>query len=678
MHAGAPSLVLVPEPTVIDPPPPPEPEAALAQAQERLRAAEALAARLLDLQDELGDVYFRMRVPCGTFTHVAPSVERFFGVPAERFLDQPLFIRELIGAEDRLLFDQLWAEICRGRVPRNLEYRLPLADGGERWVRQAHRLVRDAAGEVVALEGVARDITDARRATAALFEEKEQLLTTLESIADGVIATDASGRITLMNPEAERLTGWSWTEAEGRPLGEVYRVEPEHELDVRPDLVFTVVATGEVVKPSGAVMLRRSDGTERLLDELAAPIRDAEDEIVGVVIVFRDETAHRRMEEQTLRSQKLEALGVLAGGLAHDFNNILTGVMGNVSLALRQIPEEHPTRERLVEAERALGRARGLTQQLLTFARGGSPVMRPTSISELVEEAVSFALAGSDVGFELELPDDLWAVEVDDGQIGRVLQNLVLNAEEAMPDGGTILVRVDNRAMGPGNDHSLLEGRYVRISVRDHGVGIDPEQLPRIFEPYFTTKDHGSGLGLSVCYSIVNRHQGALVVESEPDAGSTFFVYLPAAELDVEEVSDVVQAPLTGTGRVLVVDDEEMVRDVASAMLTHLGYRPSTVADGAAAVELYSREAEAGRPFDAVIMDLTIPGGMGGQEAVRWLLSMDPDVRCIVSSGYSDDPVMADHRAWGFRGVMRKPYRVEDLARALQAVLVEPLCAGEE
>ena len=654
-------------------------EEALRRAERRAAEAEARLENLQALRAELGHVHLRYALPDGRITEISSAAERLFGIAAERVLARPHSIPELLRAGDPECFDQLWQDVCRGMVPTSTELRLSLEGGEERWILLAQRAVRDASGALVAVEGLARDITATRLATAALFEEKEQLLTTLEAIADGVIATDAAGRITLMNPEAERLVGWSWPEAEGRPLHEVYRVLTESDHQPRRDLVQLVVSGGEAVSPPGWALLVRPDGSERLVDEMAAPIRDAEDRIVGVVLVFRDETAQRRLEEQTLRSQKLEALGVLAGGIAHDFNNILTGVLGNVSLALLQLPGGSATHAHLGEAERALGRARGLTQQLLTFARGGSPVMRPTSVGELVRDSVSFALAGSDVGCKLELPDDLWAVEVDDAQISRVVQNLILNGEEAMPDGGTIRVRVTNRSMGPGNDHSLLEGRYVRISVQDHGVGIAPEQLPRIFEPYYTTKRQGSGLGLSVCYSIVDRHHGALVVESEPGAGATFFVYLPAASEELEQVVVAAHEPVSGTGRVLVMDDEAMVRDVATAMLTHLGYQPEAVADGAAAVEAYSREADAGRPYDVVLMDLTIPGGMGGQEAVKWLLSMDPDARCIVSSGYSDDPVMADHRAWGFRGVVRKPYSVDDLACALQAVLMEPLVpVGEE
>jgi two-component system cell cycle sensor histidine kinase/response regulator CckA len=658
---------------VIETPTREELEAALARAEERARVAEARLDHLQALRAELGHVRFRLTVPEGRVVEISSASERLFGVPAERVLSGSHHVRELLRFTDDAQFDGFWYGLCEGLAPRSFEHGFTLESGEDRWILLANWPVRDASGALVALECLARDVTAARRATAALFEEKEQLLTTLESIADGVIATDAAGCVTLMNPEAERLTGWSWDEAQGLALHEVYQVVTELGHEQRQDLVQQVIESGEVVNPFGGAVLLRPDGGERLLDELAAPIRDSEDQIVGVVLVFRDQTAQRRVEEQTLRSQKLEALGVLAGGIAHDFNNILTGVMGNVSLALRQLPEGEPTAEWLGEAERALERARGLTQQLLTFARGGSPILRAMPVEELVRDSVSFALAGSDVGCQIDLDADLWPVEVDEAQISRVFQNLVLNAEEAMPDGGTIRVRVSNRTMGPGNDHSLLEGRYVRISVEDHGVGMEASLLPRIFEPYFTTKDHGSGLGLSVCYSIVNRHRGALVVESEPDLGTTFFVYLPAASEDVEEISEHHQVALPGTGRVLIMDDEAMVRDVASAMLRYLGYEPVSVSDGAAAVDLYSREAEAGRPFDVVLMDLTIPGGMGGQEAVKWLLSMDPDARCIVSSGYSDDPVMADHRAWGFRGVMHKPYRLDDLARALQAVLMDPL-----
>ncbi len=646
-------------------------EAALSRAEARIVEFEGRLERLYQVLEELGDVPFAVTVPEGRFLQVGAAARHVFGVPPERFLETPRLVRELLSESDRVRFDKLWERLQRGEVASPIEYRIPDARGEEHWVRQAHRQVFDAQRRVVGLEGVSRDVTATRRATEALFEEKEQLLTTLESIADGVIATDVEGRITLMNTVAERLTGWSWEDADGRPLCEVYPVIREPDRTPRRDLVQRVVESSETVRPGCSVILVCPDGSERLLDEIAAPIVDASEQVAGVVLVFRDETAHRRLEEQTLRNQKLEALGVLAGGIAHDFNNILTGVMGNVSLALLQLSDATPARTRLEEAERALQRAQGLTQQLLTFARGGTPVLQPVSVGVLVREAVSFALAGSNVGSQLVVPDDLWPVEVDEAQIGRVLHNLVLNAEEAMPDGGTVLVRVSNRPMGPGNDHQLREGRYVRISVRDHGQGIDPQVLPRIFEPYFTTKTHGSGLGLSVCYSIVNSHQGALVVEAEPGKGSCFFVYLPAGDLFVEEVPTALPTLVGGTGRVLVVDDEEMVLSVAAAMLEHLGYEPVTVSDGVAAIERYGRDADAGKPFDAVIMDLTIPGGIGGQEAVQWLLSIDPDLRCIVSSGYSDDPIMADFRRWGFRGVMRKPYRMEELARALEAVLGE-------
>ncbi len=637
----------------------------------RVRQLEQRQSRLLLLLDDLDQVPLRLAVPDGRFLHVGGAAPRVLGLTAEQLTERRRRVHDLLPPADREWFDEIWAAVLAGEVPGTVEFRFLGPGGDERWILLSLRGVRDDDGTVYEVEGICRDTTAVHRATDAIFAEKEQLLTTLESIADGVIATDAQGVITLMNPEAERLTGWTWEEALGRPLVDVYQVVEEPGGPPRPSLSEAVLIDGEILPPSEPVLLMLPDGGERLVTEVASPIRGAGEQVTGMVVVFRDETVKRRMAEEAQRTQKLEAVGVLAGGIAHDFNNILTAVLGNVSLVRLRLCEDETTVPLLGEAERALERARGLTHQLLTFARGGSPVLRPTSVGDLVRESLAFSLAGSNVACHLEIPDDLWPAELDEAQVGRVLQNLALNAEEAMSDGGTLRVGVLNKVLGPGNTHGVLPGRYLRISVEDHGVGIDPELLERIFEPYFTTKPAGSGLGLSVCHSIVEQHHGAMVVESTPGLGTVFFVYLPASEGSLVEADPLGPDVLQGTGRVLVVDDESMLRDVACAMLEHLGFEAEAVADGAAAVDLFGRAITAGRPFDAVVMDLTIPGGMGGREAVQWLRSIDPDVRCIVSSGYSDDPVMADHRRWGFRGMVRKPYRVEDLARALHAAIGE-------
>ncbi|MGC8839485.1 MAG: CHASE4 domain-containing protein [Anaerolineae bacterium] len=386
-------------------------------------------------------------------------------------------------------------------------------------------------------------------------------------------------------------------------------------------------------------------------------------------VFIRDITERRRLEEEQQRVRQLESIGVLAGGIAHDFNNLLTGILGNVSLAKLYVAQQEEVREVLEKAERACFRARDLTQQLLTFARGGAPVRRLTSLVDLVRESAEFVLRGSSVRAEFAIPPDLWAVEADEGQLSQVVQNLVLNARQAMPQGGVVRVACANVVLDSPSPLPLPAGRYVRISVQDTGIGNPQEHLPRIFDPYFTTKQEGHGLGLATAFSIVRRHGGHITVESELGKGSRFDVYLPASEKPAPRREDT-REPLRGQGRVLVMDDGEMVRGALRAMLESLGYEVALARDGAEALEQYRAARDAGRPFHAVVLDLTVPGGMGGKEAAQELLRLDPEARLIVSSGYSNDPVLSEHTRYGFRGVLPKPFRLDDLARVLREVLV--------
>jgi nitrogen-specific signal transduction histidine kinase/CheY-like chemotaxis protein len=388
---------------------------------------------------------------------------------------------------------------------------------------------------------------------------------------------------------------------------------------------------------------------------------------VGVVLVFRDQTEQRRLEEEAQKVQRLESLGILAGGIAHDFNNLLTGISGNVSLARVTLPPSEPAVARLVEAEKAVVRARDLTQQLLTFSKGGAPVRKTASIGEVILDSVGFALTGSAARCEVSVPDDLWAVAVDEGQINQVLHNLILNADQAMPMGGVIRVKAENVDVGERHPYPVAPGRHVRITVEDTGTGIHPEHLPRIFDPYFTTKQKGSGLGLSISYSIIRRHSGYIFVKSELGAGTTFYLYLPASRPEAPRVPKTEPAIPRGEGRVLVMDDEDIVASVAKAMLEHLGYQVEVTRDGAEAIEAWRRAHHGGKPFDALLMDLTVAGGMGGLEAVRRIRDEDPGVRAIVSSGYSSDPVMSQHERYGFCGVATKPYRIDELALVVSA-----------
>ncbi|MBI3392173.1 MAG: PAS domain S-box protein [Nitrospirae bacterium] len=430
---------------------------------------------------------------------------------------------------------------------------------------------------------------------------------------------------------------------------------------------------GMTVPRQYEVKSRRKDGSH-IPVEITASRSAWRGQPVSLAIV-RDVSDRKRIEEERLRASKIEYVGVLAGGIAHDFNNLLTAITGNVSLSKAMVETGGEIHEQLEEAEKACVRARDLTHQLLTFSRGGAPVRKAASIGDLARESVSFALSGSGTRADFEIPPDLWPADVDEGQMSRVIQNLVLNAEQAMSQSGTVRIRCENvRLTGEERDPAVLlpPGRYVRISVQDHGVGIAPDNLQRIFEPYFTTKRKGTGLGLAATYSIVRNHGGHIAVESALGRGTTFTVYLPVSEAAAPARKEADERRSAGEGkgrRILVVDDEEMVRDLAVRILEHAGYAASSAREGAEAVELYRSARASGRSFDLVVTDLTIPGGMGGREAARRLLEIDPDARIVASSGYSEDAAMADFKAHGFCGVVAKPYKMDDLLAAVEEAL---------
>lgn len=532
--------------------------------------------------------------------------------------------------------------------------------------------VKDKNGEIIRAVLLYTDISELMTAKDDLADEKERLSLTLESIAEGVIATDTEGRVVLMNRVAEKLSGWRLGEAAGKQVCDILTVFAERGGKSCLELFSPAFQEkGETERISNAVLQDRQ-GNLLIITISAAPIRRRhKEETTGVIYIFRDITHEKKMEEELVRSSKIESLGVLAGGIAHDFNNLLTSILGNVALAKRYAPPDEKIYQLLSDSEKASSRAKSLTQQLLTFAKGGSPVTMLTSTRKLLVDCARFASMGSKIKCEFSLAEDLWNVEIDEGQIGQVIQNLVINAAQAMPEGGIVTISAENIVIGPGTGLPLKNGKYIKIAIHDEGEGIDSRYLDKIFDPYFTTKETGHGLGLAICYSIVKKHLGHITVASCPGGGSTFFIHLPATDSAAPVSRSSTEKNLPGKGRILVMDDEDMVRDVAVQMLAMLGYEVDESAEGKETIERYKKAADQGRPYDAVLMDLTIPGGMGGKETLAKLREIDPGVRAIVSSGYANDPIMADYKNYGFRGVVPKPYDIEQLSGMVSRVLRE-------
>jgi PAS domain S-box-containing protein len=519
------------------------------------------------------------------------------------------------------------------------------------------------------------DITERKAMEEALRESESryrglylEFQALLDGIPDGLTLLSPDLIVLWANPAAARATDHEPQDLIGRCCHQV-----RHEIDNPCDdcIVLETLRTGEMKETL------QVSHTGRSIELRSVPVRDEGGKIVKVIEIGRDvtdqiaaEAERNELERKLLHAHKLESLGILAGGIAHDFNNILTGILGNLSILRIQLPDGHKGQERIDRCEKAVSRATGLTCQLLTFSKGGDPVKKPIELRHLIEHSVSFALTGSNVASEVNIADDLQTVEADEGQLEQVLNNLLINAVQAMPLGGVIRVSAENRSREQLEPGSQERKQYVMIMVSDEGEGIAANNLAKIFDPYFTTKETGSGLGLTSAYSIVRKHGGDISVTSEPGKGTTFEIIIPASRHAVSEDNSRGHRDITvGRGLILVMEDEEYIREMVCEMLSMMGYDAKGFIRGEDLVQAYRNRIAEGTAPCAVILDLTIPGGMGGLETAKNVLAIDPAARLIVASGYSNDPVMANYRQHGFAAALTKPYRLEDISSELGKVL---------
>ncbi len=510
-----------------------------------------------------------------------------------------------------------------------------------------------------------RDISERKLYEDNLAAERERLSVTLRSIGDGVITTDDKCSIVIMNRVAEELTGWSVNDVDGIPFNTVFNIIDESTRMQCENPAFKVIKNGISTEAENHTILLSKNGTERVISHNGAQIRDNNNNVIGAVIVFRDMTEKIKLLDAVQQTDRLNSLGVLAGGIAHDFNNLLSGIFGYIEIARLKCSSDEKVLQYLDKAFDIFNRGRELTQQLLTFSKGGVPVRKTGNIGMLVNDIAALALSGSDISCEFFIEKNLSQCDYDKNQIAQVIDNIIVNAIQAMPAGGKITIKGENVNFNHNANPLLKKGDYVKLSISDTGTGIHPDHLKRIFDPFFTTRQQGNGLGLATCYSIIKKHDGLIEAESVPGRGSVFHIYLPASSGEISENQKPAIYSQRVPGKILIMDDEEFIREISGEMLALAGYTTIDASNGEEALKLIESAAEKGEPFDGAILDLTIPGGMGGKDTLVEIRKKYPSMPVYASSGFSEDPVISRPEDFGFNGSISKPYRQEQLVRLL-------------
>jgi PAS domain S-box-containing protein len=580
--------------------------------------------------------------------------------------------------EDRPRGEDMVTRVVSGELDHfHLEKRYQRKDGSIVWTIVSSTLFRDTQGRPLHFVSQVEDITDRKLAEKALQQSEERFRSIIEQSADGIVVTDEKGAVGEWNKAQEQITGLKRADVMGVPTWEVEGMTMPEDLKTRERVLRIRMKVEGLLRGDSAWNTNERieheivcpDGNRKLVSEHLFVIKEGVHNLI--VSIVSDITEKRKSESDRLlldqlrqRAQRLESLGVLAGGIAHDFNNILMGVFGFTELAKSQAVDPTVVNY-LSQAMESMNRAKALTQQLLTFSKGGAPVKTLGRISSMVKETCLFALSGSPVKCSISMPDTLWYCNVDKNQIGQVIQNLMLNALQAMPMGGLIEVSAENMTLREREHPTLDEGRYVRISIKDQGIGISEDMLSRVFDPFFTTKTKGHGLGLAISHSIVARHSGAINIQSELGKGTTFLIYLPACDEGCVDEAEAIETGHRGTGTILVMDDDEAIPALLSRMLQSIGYKVLVARDGVEALRYFEQGRKDGTVFAAMILDLTIPGGMGGKEVAAEIRKTDQGTPLFVASGYAEDQILANPAGFGFTASISKPFRKAELTALL-------------
>jgi PAS domain S-box-containing protein len=589
------------------------------------------------------------------------AAERVYGYDASETIGREM---AMLLPHDRLHEEaEILARIARGERVEHFETVRRSKSGDLIDVSLTISPTRDRHGKITGASHVARTISDRKR----IDERLQQLAAIVESSDDAIISKTLQGIILTWNAAAERIYGYTAVEAIGKGMTMLLPADrPDEEADI-----LRRIAGGERVKHFETVR-RTKNGDLIDVSLTISPIRDHTGRITGASHVARNITERKRLDEQMRHSQKLESLGVLAGGVAHDFNNLLTGILGNTSLALETIPRTNPAESLLRDVLAASERAANLTRQLLAYAGKGNFVIEPINLSDLIRE-ISRLIQTSiskNVQLRLELREDLPLVMADVSQMQQLIMNLVINAAEAIgPDAnGTVLVTtgVEQIERTRPTAEGLAPGPYIALQVHDTGAGMDAATVARIFDPFFTTKFTGRGLGLSAVQGILRGHKGSISVDSSPGKGTKFKVLLPQTEeVGASSPKPPVAFRESQGQLILVVDDEEIIRRTAKSMLERAGYTVVVAEHGQHGVELYEvlRDKVA-----AVLLDMTMPV-MSGEEAFRRLKEIQPKIKVLLSSGYNESEAIRRFSGKGLAGFIQKPYSSTALSQKVAAIL---------